>query len=40
MSALVPSRLGELIKHPAAFQAILQMRKPDIAELEKAARED
>jgi predicted 3-demethylubiquinone-9 3-methyltransferase (glyoxalase superfamily) len=37
---IVPSGLSELIKHPKAFQAMLQMRKPDIAELEKAASEN
>ena len=37
---IVPARLPELIKHPNAFKAMLQMRKLDIAELEKAARED
>jgi predicted 3-demethylubiquinone-9 3-methyltransferase (glyoxalase superfamily) len=36
---IVPARLPELIKHPAAFQAMLQMRKLDIAQLEKAASE-
>lgn len=34
---IVPARLPELIKHPKAFQAMLQMRKPDIAQLEQAA---
>jgi predicted 3-demethylubiquinone-9 3-methyltransferase (glyoxalase superfamily) len=37
---IVPSRLPELIKRPKAFQAMLRMRKPDIAELERAAREE
>lgn len=36
---IVPARLPQLIKHPKAFQAMLQMRKPDLAELEKAASE-
>ncbi len=36
---IVPARLGELIKHPKAMQAMLKMRKLDIAELERAARE-
>jgi predicted 3-demethylubiquinone-9 3-methyltransferase (glyoxalase superfamily) len=29
--------LGELIKHPKALQAMLKMKKLDIAELERAA---
>ena len=36
---IVPARLSEWIKHPKAFQAMLQMRKPDLAELERAASE-
>lgn len=36
---IVPGRLGELLKHPKAFQAMLQMRKLNIAELEKAAQD-
>jgi predicted 3-demethylubiquinone-9 3-methyltransferase (glyoxalase superfamily) len=36
---IVPARLPELIKHPKAFQAMLQMRKLELAALEKAARE-
>ena len=35
---IVPARLPELIKHPAAMQAMLQMKKLDIAELERAAK--
>ena len=35
---IVPARLPELIKHPRAMQAMLRMRKLDIAELERAAR--
>jgi predicted 3-demethylubiquinone-9 3-methyltransferase (glyoxalase superfamily) len=35
---IVPARLGELIKHPKALQAMLQMKKLDIAELERAAQ--
>jgi predicted 3-demethylubiquinone-9 3-methyltransferase (glyoxalase superfamily) len=37
---IVPARLAELIKHPKAFNAMLQMRKLDLAELEKAAIEE
>jgi len=35
---VVPIRLTELIKHPKAMQAMLQMKKIDIAELERAAK--
>lgn len=35
---IVPACLPELIKHPKAFQAMLQMKKLDIAELERAAK--
>ena len=35
---IVPARLPELIKNPKAMQAMLQMRKLDIAELERAAQ--
>lgn len=35
---IVPGRLGELIAHPKAMQAMLRMRKLDIAELERAAK--
>jgi predicted 3-demethylubiquinone-9 3-methyltransferase (glyoxalase superfamily) len=34
---IVPARLAELIRKPAAMQAMLQMKKLDIAELERAA---
>ncbi len=34
---IVPARLPDLIRHPKAFEAMLRMTKPDIAELEKAA---
>lgn len=34
---IVPARLPDLIRHPKAFHAMLQMRKPDLAELERAA---
>ena len=35
---IVPARITELIKHPKAMQAMLQMTKLDIAELERAAQ--
>jgi len=35
---IVPVRLFELIKNPKAMQAMLQMKKLDIAELERAAQ--
>jgi len=35
---IVPARLSELLRHPKAFQAMLTMKKLDIAELEKAGR--
>ena len=34
---VVPAQLGNLLKHPAAMQAMLKMKKLDIAELERAA---
>jgi predicted 3-demethylubiquinone-9 3-methyltransferase (glyoxalase superfamily) len=34
---IVPARLPELVKNPKAMQAMLQMKKIDIAELERAA---
>ena len=37
---IVPARLPKLIQHPKAFKAMLQMRKPDLGELERAAREE
>ena len=37
---IVPARVPDLIKHPNAFKAMLQMRKLDLAELEKAASEE
>lgn len=36
---IVPARLPELIRHPKAMQAMLNMKKLDIAELERAAQE-
>ena len=35
---IVPARLLELIKRPKAMQAMLQMKKIDIAEIERAAQ--
>jgi predicted 3-demethylubiquinone-9 3-methyltransferase (glyoxalase superfamily) len=35
---IVPARIGELIRHPKAMQAMLQMKKLNIAELERAAQ--
>ena len=35
---IVPTRLPELIRHPKAMQAMLRMKKLDIAELERAAQ--
>jgi len=35
---IVPARLPDLIKHPKALQAMLRMKKLDIAELERAAQ--
>ena len=35
---IVPARLPDLIKHPKAMQAMLGMKKLDIAELERAAK--
>jgi predicted 3-demethylubiquinone-9 3-methyltransferase (glyoxalase superfamily) len=35
---IVPARLPELIKNPKAMQAMMQMKKIDIAELERAAQ--
>jgi predicted 3-demethylubiquinone-9 3-methyltransferase (glyoxalase superfamily) len=34
---IVPARLPELVKHPKAMQAMMGMKKIDIAELERAA---
>jgi predicted 3-demethylubiquinone-9 3-methyltransferase (glyoxalase superfamily) len=35
---IVPARLSDLIRHPKAMQAMLQMKKLDIAELERASQ--
>jgi predicted 3-demethylubiquinone-9 3-methyltransferase (glyoxalase superfamily) len=35
---IVPARLPDLIQHPKAMQAMLRMKKLDIAELERAAK--
>jgi predicted 3-demethylubiquinone-9 3-methyltransferase (glyoxalase superfamily) len=35
---IVPARLPDLIKHPKALQAMLHMKKLDIAALERAAQ--
>jgi predicted 3-demethylubiquinone-9 3-methyltransferase (glyoxalase superfamily) len=35
---IVPAHLTELISHPKAMQALLKMKKLDIAELERAAQ--
>ncbi len=35
---IVPAKLPELIKNPKAMQAMMKMKKIDIAELERAAR--
>jgi predicted 3-demethylubiquinone-9 3-methyltransferase (glyoxalase superfamily) len=35
---IVPARLPELIRHPKAMQAVMKMKKLDIAELERAAK--
>ncbi len=35
---IVPARLGELLSHPKAMQAMMGMKKLDIAELENAGK--
>lgn len=36
---VVPTNIGELVRHPKAMQALMQMKKLDIAVLEQAASE-
>jgi len=36
---VVPARIGELSRHPKAMGAMMQMKKLDIAALERAAKE-
>ena len=35
---ITPTRIGELLRHPRAMQAMMRMTKFDIAELERAAQ--
>lgn len=35
---IVPANIGELVKHPKGFQAMMQMKKLDIAALKAAAQ--
>jgi predicted 3-demethylubiquinone-9 3-methyltransferase (glyoxalase superfamily) len=35
---IVPARIAELVSHPKAMQAMMKMKKLDIAELERAAQ--
>jgi predicted 3-demethylubiquinone-9 3-methyltransferase (glyoxalase superfamily) len=35
---IVPARLQQLLKHPKAMQAMMGMKKLDLAELERAAQ--
>jgi predicted 3-demethylubiquinone-9 3-methyltransferase (glyoxalase superfamily) len=35
---VVPARIGDLIRHPKAMEAMMKMKKLDIAELERAAQ--
>jgi predicted 3-demethylubiquinone-9 3-methyltransferase (glyoxalase superfamily) len=35
---IVPARLPDLIRHPKAMQAMLEMKKLDLAALERAAQ--
>jgi predicted 3-demethylubiquinone-9 3-methyltransferase (glyoxalase superfamily) len=36
---VVPANIPDLVKHPKAMQAMMRMKKLDIAELERAAKE-
>jgi len=36
---VVPANIGELIRHPKAMEAMMQMKKFDIAALERAAQQ-
>jgi len=36
---IVPARIMEFLSHPKAMQAMMKMKKLDLAELERAARE-
>lgn len=36
---VVPENIGQLVRHPAAMQALMQMVKIDIATLERAAQQ-
>lgn len=36
---IVPARIAELVRHSKAMQAMMKMKKLDIAELKRAARE-
>ena len=35
---IVPARLPELVRHPKAMEAMMKMKKIDLAELERAAQ--
>lgn len=35
---IVPARIGQLVSHPKAMQAMMKMKKLDIGELERAAQ--
>ena len=38
VAEVVPAKLGDLIRNPNAMNAMMQMKKIDIAELERAAK--